>query len=211
MTKKAGKTGKTYHSTMQGVNLKAAALEAAEILAVNEDTTRMLRATAAEAMLNCGKACAKTGELESVNSMAHFFAEARLAQGIKPGTVNKEASQLRGICRACFGGVKVVKKLEENSMLYSHEFAALARKITPKAYRKENNHAKGQREKTVVTEKEFGKMKQWAPLCTSKQRAVIVALFAKQEQKEATAAAVEEGKVVTLKPKAQRSLKRKAA
>ena len=194
---KSSKAGKTYLSTMSGVNLKEPAQYAAHVLTDNEGLQRVARATAAEAMLIVGRACAKTGDIESVNHAAYWYAQARLEDGIKESTVTKEASQLRAICRACFGGIKAQKKLEEQKELYTHEFAALARKITPAAFAKKGGKGGGH-EKTKVTDKEFAKMRQWCRLLSVKQRAIIEAIFAKMDAD----AAKESNKVVRLHKKA---------
>lgn len=192
---KGNKTGKTWLSTISGVNIKAPAVEAAEVMGNNEETIKLIRATAAEAMLNVGRATARTGQIEAVDHAAYWYGQARMEYGISESTVTKEKSQLRAICRACFGGVKVIKKLEENETLYTHEFAALARKITPKAFAKVSNQKAGNRVKDKVTDKEFAKMRQWAHLLSPKQRAVIVAILQKVEKAKAEKAA----KVVPLK------------
>lgn len=201
MATSKSKTGKTWVSTMQGVNLKEPAQYAAHVLTDNEGLAKVARATAAEAMLIVGRACAKTGDIESVNHAAHWYAVARLEDGIKESTVTKEASQLRAICRACFGGVKVQKKLEEKKELYTHEFAALARKITPTAFAKKGGKGGGH-EKTKVTDKEFAKMRQWARLLSVKQKAIIVAIFAKMDESAKAEATKESNKVVRLHKKA---------
>ena len=195
MAKQASKASKVWKSVFSGVNIQAPAKYAANILTDNAGAMAMLRATASEAMLDVGRACAKSGDIESVNHAAHWFTEQRLADGIKESTASKEASQLRAVCRACFGGVKVQKKLEENGTLYTHEFAALARKITPKAYAKKSTGGGGH-EKTTVTDKEFAKMRIWCRLLSLKQRAVIDAILAKVD---AEAKAEASGKVTNIK------------
>lgn len=181
MAKQASKTGKTYASVLRGVNLKAVAVSFAEQQTANQDAAKMMRATAAQAMLECGKACAKTGDVESVNLVAYWYASARVSFGIAEGTAKKEASQLRQVCRACMGGAKIVKKLDENDTLYSHEFAALAKKITPAKFRSKSTGGGATKAKSKVTDKEFARMVKWTRLLSDKQRAVIETIFAKMD------------------------------
>ena len=188
---KGNKTGKVWHSVISGVDIKKPAYAAAAVMSENTQTQALLRATAAQALLVVGKACAKTGEVASIESAAHFYAEARMAEGMKPGTISKEASQLRAICRACFGGVKVQTKLDEQDTLMTHEFAKFARSVTPKAYLKVYTQKKP-RVKSEVTDVEFAKMRQWCRLLSKRQRAILEGIFAKMDAKP-------EGKVIPLK------------
>ena len=196
---KGTKSGKTWLTAFSGVNIKLPAVAAANILTDNDGAIKMLRATASEAMLAVGRACAKSGDIESVNHAAHWFSTQRIEDGIAEGTASKEASQLRAICRACFGGVKVQKKLEENSSMYTHDFAALARKITPAAFAKKGGGGGGNREKSSVTDKEFAKMVKWTRLLSDKQRKVIETIFTKMDTQAKSEAS---GKVVRLHKKA---------
>lgn len=175
------KTGKTYHAVRVGTPIKNIAVELAGDISNAELMVKSLRQSIGEAMIEAGIKIIRCGEVEAVNDLAHFYGEARMAEGIAAATIGKEQSNLRNIARACFGGVKCQKQLMEAAKnMKLHELAAYAKTITPKAYA--NPNAKQRTAgggKSKVTDKEFSNMKRLTEFLTPAQATRIIQLCEK--------------------------------